>query len=214
MAYNSDMAALAESVGYEHVTFAGLELPLAIRLGQPFSNDQLREFAEKIEPLRVERNSTGELEIMTPLVPGGGRRESYVIRRLDLWADEHGGECFSSNTGFSLRDGSMRSPDASWISQERWSTLSEDEQNEFSPICPDFVVEIVSKSDSRKVVARKMEMWMANGAKLAWMIDPFAATVSIYRLGYEVEVLTRPEWLEADTVVVGFRLEMARLWAK
>lgn len=103
-------------MGLDQVTFAGLKLPLAIRLGESLSDEQLREFAEKIEPLRVERNSQGELEIMTPLVPGGGRRESCVIRQLDLWAEEHGGESFSSGTGFALPDGSMRCPDASWIS--------------------------------------------------------------------------------------------------
>jgi len=208
------MAALAESVDLEHVTFAGLNLPLAIRLTQPFSDEQLRAFAQKIEPLRVERNSQGELEIMTPLVPGGGRRESYVIRRLDLWAEEHGGESFSSDTGFTLPDGSMRCPDASWVSQERWLALTEEERNEFSPLCPEFIVEIVSKSDSRKAVDRKMEMWLANGAQLAWMIDPFAATLSIYRPGLPVEILARPDWVEADSVVAGFRLETARLWAK
>ena len=208
------MAGLAQSVAPEAVTFAGLRLPLAIRLEEALSDEQLLAFAGKIEPLRVERNSQGELEIMTPLVPGGGRRESYVIRRLDLWAEEHGGESFSSDTGFRLPDGSMRCPDASWISQSRWLTLTEKERNEFSPICPNFVVEIVSKSDSPRTVARKMEMWIANGAQLAWMIDPFAATVSIYQPGAAVQILTRPDWVEAASVVVGFSLETARLWER
>ena len=208
------MAALAESIGSDLTTFAGLRLPLAIRLSEPFSDEQLRAFAEKIEPYRIERNAQGEIEIMTPLVPGGGRRESYVIGRLELWAEEHGGESFSSDTGFTLPDGSMRCPDASWISRERWLALTEEERNEFSPICPEFVVEIVSKSDSRKTVERKMEMWIANGAQLAWLIDPFAATLTIYRPGHAPHQLTRPEWVEADTVVPGFRLETSRLWAK
>ncbi len=208
------MAALAESVALDMTTFAGLRLPLAIRLSAPFTDEQLCAFAASIEPYRVERNAQGELEIMTPLVPNGGRRESYVIRRLDLWAEEHGGESFSSDTGFTLPDGSMRCPDASWISEERWRALTEEEQDQFSPICPEFIVEVVSKSDSRKTVERKMEMWLANGAQLAWMIDPYAATLSIYRPGTEAEVLSRPDWAEAETVVPGFRLEMARLWAK
>jgi Uma2 family endonuclease len=208
------MAALAESVRMDQITFAGLRLPLAIRLSQPFSDEQLRAFAQKIEPLRVERNPQGELEIMTPLVPGGGRRESYVIRQLDIWADEHGGESFSSDTGFTLPDGSMRCPDASWISRERWLALTEEERNEFSPVCPEFIVEIVSKSDSRKTVERKMEMWIANGAQLAWMIDPFAATLTIYRPGETPNELLRPDWVEADTIVPGFRLETSRLWAQ
>jgi len=189
-------------------------MPITMRFREPLTVEELIAFSAKVEPYRIERNAEGEIEIMTPLVPGGGRRESYVILRLGLWAEEHGGESFSSDTGFTLPDGSMRCPDASWISQERWLALTPEEQNEFSPICPEFVVEIVSKSDSRKTVERKMEMWIANGAQLAWMIDPFAATVSIYRPGAAVEVLNRPDWVEADSVVTGFRLETSRLWAK
>jgi Uma2 family endonuclease len=208
------MAAVAEIVGAEQITFAGLRLPLAIRLSQPFSDEQLRAFASRIEPYRVERNALGEIEIMTPLVTRGGRRESYVIGQLELWTEKNGGESFSSNTGFTLRDGSMRCADAAWLSAARWLALTEEERDSFAPTCPEFVVEILSKSDSRDTLERKMEMWIANGAKLAWMIDPFAATVSIYRPSEGIELLERPELVEADSVVKGFRLETSRLWAK
>ena len=83
-----------------------------------------------------------------------------------------------------------------------------------SRVCPDFLVEVLSGSDSRTKLEATMEMWMVNGARLAWMIDPFAATLSIYRPGQQLEVLARPEWVEADSVVPGFRLETARLRAK
>ena len=81
-------------------------------------------------------------------------------------------------------------------------------------MCPEFLVEIVSELDSRKKVEAKMPLWMANGAGLAWMIDPFAAEVLVFRPGGEPERLERPDWVEADSAVIGFRLETARMWEK
>jgi Uma2 family endonuclease len=185
-----------------------------MRFREPLTDEELITFSAKIEPYRIERNENGELEIMTPLVTGGGRRESYVIGKLELWKEQHGGESFSSGTGFKLPDGSVRCPDAAWISDRRWASLSGDDSDRVAPICPDFVVEVLSKTDRRPTLETKMEMWIANGAQLAWMIDPFAATLSIYRPAAAVEILSRPDWAEADAVVPGFRLETSRLWAK
>jgi Uma2 family endonuclease len=210
------MAALAESVGLAHppLTLEGLPLPITMRFREPLTDEELIAFSARIEPYRIERNENGELEIMTPLVFGGGRRESYVIGRLELWTELHGGASFSSGTGFKLPDGSMRCPDAAWISDIRCASLAADDIDRIAPICPDFVVEVLSKTDRRVTLESKMESWIANGAQLAWMIDPFAATVSIYRPNTAAEILTRPNWVEADTIVPGFRLETSRLWAK
>jgi Uma2 family endonuclease len=208
------MAALAESVRLEHFSLAGLPMPATIRLSAPLNDDELLAFSLRNRPLRIERNSMGELEIMTPIGGKGSRGESYIIRELDFWAEKNGGASFSSNGGFSLPDGSMHSADAAWVSDERWNALSDDQQASYPPLCPDFVVELRSLTDRRTTIEAKMEMWIANGAQLAWMIDPFAATVSIYRPGVAVEVLSRPEWVEADSVVSGFRLETSRLWAE
>jgi Uma2 family endonuclease len=136
------------------------------------------------------------------------------MRMLGNWAEEHGGAVISSQGGFRLADSSVRMADASWINPERWAALNEQAQDGFASMSPDFLIEIRSQSDSRPKLEAKMDMWLANGAQLAWMIDPFAATISIYRPGTAVEILTRPDWVEADTVVTGFRLETSRLWAK
>ncbi len=136
------------------------------------------------------------------------------MRVLGNWAEDYGGICAACDTGFTLADSSVRSPDASWFAEERLSPLTEIERRRFAPFCPEFLIEILSSSDRPTSLEAKMEMWLANGAQLAWMIDPFAATLSIYRPGKPVEVLTRPDWIEADSVVPGFRLESARLWAK
>jgi Uma2 family endonuclease len=208
------MAALAESLQLDSLSLAGLPMPVILRPATPLSDLELMAFSRRNRPYRIEQNAKGELEIMWPAGSEGGRREQFVIRMLGNWAEEYGGACFSSNAGFTMRDKSVRSPDASWIDQARWDAIPQADQEGYVSACPDFLVEILSRYDSRPKLEEKMEMWIANGAQLAWMIDPFAAEVLVYRSGQSVERLARPEWVEAETVVPGFRLEMARLWAK
>jgi len=208
------MAALAECLDFEQLSLAGLAMPFVLRPSVPLNDQELIAFSRRNRPYRIERNAKGELEIMSPVGFEGGQRELFAGARLLEWAERHGGFCTSSNGGFAVPDGSVRSPDASWVSQARVDALTDAEKRGFAPVCPEFLIEILSESDSRPKLEEKMEMWIANGAQLAWMIDPFAAEVLVYRPGQTVERLARPEWVEADAVVPGFRLEMARLWAK
>ena len=208
------MAALAEFTGLDSFSLTGLPMPVTIRLPEPLSDEELIAFSYRNRPFRIERNEDGDLEIMSPLGFDGGQREMFVMAKLFEWAEQHGGVCVSSNAGFTLPNGAVRSPDASWTSDARLSRLTDAERRGFAPICPEFLVEVRSETDRRSVLEAKMEMWIANGAQLAWMIDPYAATVSIYRPGSLPEVLERPDWVEADVAVPGFRLPTSRLWAK
>ena len=122
------------------------------------------------------------------------------------------GITFDSNTGFTLPDGSMRSPDAAWVEACRWDALSEADQARFSPICPDFVIELRSPSDNIVDLEAKMEQWMANGAQLAWLIDPERKLVAVYRPGDQPEVLHHPTSVQGTGVIAGFELVMARIW--
>jgi len=207
------MTALAESLQSEQLSLAGLPMPVTLRPAVPLSDHELMVFSRRNRPYRIEQNAKGELEIMTPLNTKGGYREIFVGARLLEWAEAHGGLVVSSSAGFTLADNSVRSPDASWVSDAQWNSLTDAHQRSFAPVCPEFLVEILSESGCRFKLEEKMEMWIANGAQLAWMIDPFAAEVLIYRPGREIERLLRPEWVEADAVIPGFRLETARLWA-
>ena len=208
------MAALAESVELESFSLTGLPMPVTIRLPESLSDEELIAFSRRNRPYRIERNEAGDLEIMSPLSFDGGQREMFVMRILGNWAETSDGVCVSSNAGFKLPSSAVRSPDASWTSNTRLSRLTDAERRGFAPVCPEFLVEVLSESDLRSVLEAKMEMWIANGAQLAWMIDPFAATVSIYEPGVLPKILTRPDWVEADVVVPGFRLATLRLWAK
>jgi Uma2 family endonuclease len=208
------MATLAQIDVMREGVLTGLPLPITVRLPVPISDDELMLLSQRNPIYRIERNAKGELEIMSPTGGKGGRLESRVIRELDLWADQYGGASFSSSVGFRLPDGSVLSPDAAWVSEARWNSLSDREQRKFPPLCPDFVIEILSETDTRTVLEAKMKLWGDNGAQLAWMIDPFAETISIYRGHNEVKVLVRPEFVEAGEPVAGFRLTLEKFWSE
>jgi Uma2 family endonuclease len=196
--------------------FSLLELPLPIRIvpAAPLTDDEFLAFSRANEPYRFEKNANGEIIVMTPVGRRGGRREVYLIVELEEWAERDGrGEVDGANTGWNLPDGWTLSPDASWTSKERLGRFSPEEQDKFLPICPDFIAEVRSQSDAISGVKEKMERWMENGAQLGWLIDPYTATVYIYRPGQQLQILTKPEVLQGEGPIAGFRLEMERFWA-
>ncbi len=206
------MAAAAQPELRLEGLLTGVRLPLSLRMPVPMSDAELLEFSSRNPLYRIERNANGELEIMTPVGGDGSRWEAYVVRELDLWAERNGGVAFSSNGGFSLPDGSLLNPDTAWVSQDRWDALTDQQRSSFPPLCPEFVIEVLSASDSRPVLRAKMQAWLANGAQLAWMIDPRAGEFTIYRPREEPEVLLRPESMQAGDPIAGFRLRASRFW--
>lgn len=196
------------------LSLTGLSFPIRLQFATPMTDEKLLEFSAQNDIFRMERNARGEIEIRTPTGGEGSRWEAYVVYALTAWTESHGGICFSSNGGFTLPDGSMLSPDASWVAEERWNALSAEERQSFPPLSPDFLIEVRSASDRRSVLQAKMHNWIANGARLAWLIDPAQGTVSIYRPGHETEVLQQPEVLEAGDPVAGFTLKMHRFWSR
>jgi len=118
--------------------------------------------------LRFELTARKEIIVMAPAYSKTGARNFNISGQLSLWTERDGtGIGFDSNAGFTLPNGAVRSPDASWIRLERWNALSEKEQNSFGPICPDFVIELRSESNTLRELQEKMSEYMENGAKLA-----------------------------------------------
>jgi Uma2 family endonuclease len=191
---------------------AGLSLPTRIRPPAAMSDEEMIALSRRNRPYRIERNPDGELEIVSPPGAQGSHWEAVAISELQRWTEFHSGISFSSNGGFTLPDGSMRSSDAAWVSEARWNALTKAQRRVYPALCPDFVIEILSATDSRKRLEAKMRMWIQNGARLAWTIDPYAATVRIYRPGKVAEMLERPDFVEAGEPVAGFRLSMPRFW--
>jgi Uma2 family endonuclease len=150
---------------------------------------------------------------MPPAGSRTGHRNASLTQQLGAWAKKDGtGLAFDSSTGFTLPDTSVLSPDASWVRQEKWDLLTEDEQEEFAPLCPDFVIELRSRWNTLKAQQEKMQQYLNNGTQLGWFIDPRNQRVYSYRQGEEVEVLTDAATVSADPILPGFELQLTELW--
>jgi Uma2 family endonuclease len=142
-----------------------------------------------------------------------GSRNADINYQLTAWAKNDGtGLTFDSSTGFSLPNGAKRSPDAAWIRRERWESLTEQQQEGFAPICPDFVLELRSPDDSLSALQDKMVEYLENGARLGWPIDPKTRRIYVYRPGLPVECLENPESISGDPVLPRFVLNMKGVW--
>jgi Uma2 family endonuclease len=119
---------------------------------------------------------------------------------------------FGPNGTFTLPNGAVRMPDTSWVSNARYDALTDEEKNDYTPLCPDFVVELRSSSDRISVLQAKMEEYMANGARLGWLLDPLQRQAHIYRPGAQPEILDNPETLSADPELPGFTLDLKSIW--
>ncbi len=189
-----------------------LTLPTTLKLY--VTQEQFETLAVSNRDLRLERTAQGELIVNPPTGWETGKQNWSISGELYLWWRNTGepGQAFDSSTGFILPNGANRSPDAAWISQERWDALTDEQKKIFPHICPDFVVELRSKSDTLKSLQEKMQEYMENGARLGWLIDPQNRTVEVYRVGLEVEVLSHPTELSGEGVLPGFVLNLSRVW--
>ncbi|MEH2089520.1 Uma2 family endonuclease [Nostoc sp.] len=184
------------------------------------TNEQFYEFCQANGDLRIERTANGEVIIMPPAFSDTGNRNFNIAAQLGYWTEQDGtGIGFDSSTGFTLPNGAMRSPDASWIELERWNTLTDAQKASFAPICPSFVIEL--RSSSVGVARRrhrliklqeKMQEYIDNGASLGWLIDRQNRKVYIYRPNRELEILENPEAVSGNPELPGFVLRMGKIW--
>lgn len=177
------------------------------------SVEQFYEFCLANRDLRIERTASGEVIIMPPAFSDTGNRNMKIAQQVANWAEQDGtGEVFDSSAGFTLPNGATRSPDASWIKLERWDALSEEQKASFAPICPDFVIELRSQSDTLSGLRNKMQEYIDNGTLLGLLIDRKNRNVYIYRPNQEPEILENPETVSGEPVLPGFVLRMAKIW--
>ena len=170
-------------------------------------------FCQANDRWRLELTKEGNLIIMMPAGLGTAERNSRLNQLLANWTDEDGtGKCYDSSAGYILPNGAQLSPDASWIRKERVAALSKKVQEKFAPLCPDFVVELRSRTDRLKPLQAKLEEYIENGAQLGWLIDPYKRKVYVYRSGLPMQKLDEPETISGDPVLPGFVLPVARLW--
>jgi len=176
-------------------------------------NDQFFDFCQVNKELRIELTAQGDCEIMAPTGGSTSWRNSRLITQLSVWADLEGsGVVFDSSCGFVLPNGAIRSPDVSWVERSRLLTLTEIQKQRFLPLCPDFVIELRSPSDSMKNLQDKMQEYSENGASLGWLIDPEAQQVLVFQPKTAILRLDKPQFLLADNLLTGFSLDMQKLW--
>ena len=191
--------------------------PIVLRLAPllEITDDVLLKLSSLNDPLRLEKNAEGELEILPPTSTDTGNQELNSATDLMVWARSDGtGVAFGPTAGFTLPNGAVRSPDASWILRSRLAALTEEQRTGFWRIVPDFVIELRSSSDTLAGLQRKMAEYMENGTRLGWLIDSVdqRQRVYVYRPGSEVEVLEWPESISGDPELPGFVLDLAPVW--
>lgn len=191
--------------------------PVPVKLSfdpeQRLTDKQYLAFCRANPKLRVERTAEGEIVIVPPAGFESSNRNSRVTTQLERWAERDGrGKVSDSSAQFMLPDGSALSPDAAWVSNGALRRLTQQQRKEFPPLCPEFVIEVMSPSDRLKPAKAKMEQWIANGAQLGWLIDGDAKTVYIYRKGHRMKVLHGIAELTGEGPVQGFVLRLGAIW--
>ncbi len=200
------MAAVA--IIKEPWTDDGLGLPLiSVRLRDSFN----RIVANNPE-LKIESTADGEIVFMSPTGGESGATNSLITAALVNWATIHGGVAFDSSTLFRLPNGARRSPDASWIQTKRWDKLTQKEREGFPPICPDFVIELRSRTDRVADLQDKMQEYQGCGVRLGWLIDPLRRQVHIYGSSQPPVVLKAPQSVSGEAVLPGFVLDLSQIF--
>jgi Uma2 family endonuclease len=192
-------------------------LPILLRfasVSKQMTEQEFFDFCQQQEDdVRLELTSEGDLLIMSPTGSKSGNRNFKLVAALGDWVRRDAtGQGFDSSAGFRLPNGAMRSPDFAWVKKERWDVLAEEQQERFAPLCPDFVVELRSRTDSLKSLRRKMDEYVASGAQLGWLIDPRQRKVYVYRPQTQVEVFDDPQTVSGDPVLPGLSLELKEIW--
>jgi len=190
-----------------------IEMPVTLKMGDLMSEEEFFQFCQMNDTLEFERDSQGNIILMSPSGSFTGNFNSRISGYLFVWNENsHLGEVFDSSTGFTLPNGAVRSPDVSWVKSEKWNLITESQKEQFAPVCPDFVVEIRSKSDGLKYLQNKMEEYISNGTQLGWLIDRFEEKVYVYRITGGIFIHdTLNVKLSGETILPGFVLDLGSL---
>ncbi len=192
------------------------ESSIVVRLAPALHLDDRQFFAlsRLNRDLHIERTAEGNLEIMPPTAEVTSSQNAALTTLLTIWSWQDGtGTAYDSSVGFRLPNGAIRSPDASWLVQSRLVAFSRDERSRgFLPLCPDFVVELRSASDTIVELQAKMDEYIENGVRLGWLLDPQARRVYVYQPGATVQILDDPAQVSADPELPGFTLELGTVW--
>lgn len=190
-----------------------VSLPPILELKLHLTDEQFWQLCRDNSELQFERTSQGELIVMPPTGSVTSKHNADLIYQLQAWNRRYKlGEVFDSNGCFKLPNGADRSPDASWVKKERWDALTLEEQEKFAPLCPDFVVELMSRSDSLEKTRAKMQEYLENGARLGFLINRKQRQLEISRPQQDVEILDNPDTVSGEDVLPEFVLDLSTIW--
>ena len=180
----------------------------------PLTDDLLAQLSSLNSPWHFERTPEGALQIMAPASPDADDVAAEFTRQVGNWAHIiHFGRTYGSSPGFTMPDGSVREPDAAWISDERLARLPPRGQRPaFPAVVPDLIIEVRSPSDRLPQQQRKMEEWIAYGARLGWLVDPEESRIYVYRPDAEPEILERPDTISGEPELPGLGVACADIW--
>lgn len=177
------------------------------------NDDEFFEFCQRNKKMRIEMDKHGAITIMPPTGSETGKRNFKLAVKFGNWVEKDGtGEGFDSSTGFRLPNGAKRSPDLSWMTLKKWSAISAAKRKKFAPVCPDFVVELRSETDSLRKLQNKMREYIENGASLGWLIDATTRKIYVYRPNTEVKTLENPNEISGEPLLQGFVLNLKEIW--
>ncbi|WP_247216563.1 Uma2 family endonuclease [Synechococcus sp. C9] len=177
------------------------------------TEEQFRELVKFNPDLRWELTAQGEVIVMAPTGSETGNYNFELNTDLGTWnRQQKMGKAFDSSAGFRLPNGAIRSPDLAWIAQERWEQLSPEQRRQFAPICPDFVLELVSPADDLATVQAKMQEYLKNGCRLGWLVNPETRSVTIYRPNVAPEIVTFDVVLSGEDVLPGFTVDLRHIF--
>jgi Uma2 family endonuclease len=190
-------------------TYITLRLSPAIEI----TDDEFFAFCQLNRDLRFERTAEGDIIVMAPTGGETGNRNADITAQLVTWTKRDGtGAAFDSSTGFKLPNGADRSPDGSWVRKSRLAALTHEQKLKFLPLCPDFVIELLSPTDTLAVTQAKMDEYIENGAQLGWLIDPEMRQIHVYRSRQAVVLLENVVEIAADPELPGFVLDLHEIW--
>jgi Uma2 family endonuclease len=190
--------------------FCNSYIPLELPQKESMTEEEFFRFCAANKHIKIERDENNQILIMPPAGLESDNQSFSLGLQLGNWNEKNkAGLCFGSSAGFTLPDTSVRSPDAAWLSNEKWKSLSAEEKKVFAHITPDFIAEVMSPSDDLKQLQHKMQKWIENGVKLGWLIDPKTQTTFIYRADGTISKVTGfDKVLSGEDVLQGFEFDL------
>ncbi|GAB3926850.1 Uma2 family endonuclease [Larkinella terrae] len=189
-----------------------LNIPPFISEDGHFTEDEFYEFCKANPELRIERAEDGQIYFQMPTGTNTSIKNADLVIEIGIWNRMAKlGKVTDSNGGFTLPDTSVRAPDVAWISNERWNSVPDADKHKFARICPDFVIELMSDRDERYSLPAKMEKYLQNGVRLAWLIDPFQQQTTVYRPDAEPQTKAFTEPLLGEAVLPGLEVNLSTL---